>query len=197
MVISGAIGSREDSYLSNGLMSPDEAENYHPIQISSLDKAGVDMVCAMTLNEPDEAIGITRAAQSLGIPSAISFSLETDGKLLNGGSLKNAIGTMDRATNHAPAYYMINCANPTHFDNILSQENWVNRIRGVRANAFCKRHAELWQSEVLEDDGAEEFGKLNAELASKYRHLNIFGGCCDSNYQHVEEICKALLKMSL
>jgi len=89
---------------------------------------------------------------------------------------------------------MINCAHPTHFENILSQENWVSRIRGIRANASCKSHAELWQSKNLEDDGAEEFGKLNAELASKYRHLNIFGGCCGSNHLHVEEICKAVLK---
>ncbi len=37
------------------------------------------MVSAFTLTNIDEAIGVARAAQSLGMPSAISFTLETDG----------------------------------------------------------------------------------------------------------------------
>jgi len=193
MVISGCLGPREDAYLPEGNMTPAEAELYHLQQICTLDDAGVDMICALTLNEPDEATGITRAAQSRNIPVVISFSLETDGRLLNGSSLEDAINAIDEATSQGPAYYMINCAHPTHFENIFEHENWARRIRGIRANASSKSHAELWESVKLEEGDPIELGCQNGELAGEFPHLNVFGGCCGSNHRHVEEICKSVL----
>lgn len=193
MVISGCIGPREDAYLPDGAMTPDEARKYHLPQIKTLGEAGVDMICAMTLNEPDEAIGITRAAQSLNIPVAISFSLETDGKLLNGGSLKDAIISIDNATDNGPAYFMINCAHPTHFESMLKDAPWTRRIHGIRANASSKSHPELWQSDRLEDGDPVELGTQNGQLAQKFKHLNVFGGCCGTDHRHVEEICKSIV----
>jgi len=68
------------------------------------------------MNYIEEAIGIARAAQANGIPVVIAFTVETDGKLASGDTLGAAIETVDRVTNSAPAYYMVNCAHPTHFD---------------------------------------------------------------------------------
>jgi S-methylmethionine-dependent homocysteine/selenocysteine methylase len=147
----------------------------------------------MTLNEPDEATGITRAAQSLGIPTVISYSLETDGNLLDGRSLEDAINSVDAATDNAPAYYMINCAHPTHFEAVLKDEPWTRRIHGIRTNASSKSHAELWQSDKLEDGNPVELGQLNGQLSRNYKHLNVFGGCCGTDHRHVEEICKSVL----
>ncbi len=197
IVISGCIGPREDAYLPNGSMTPDEAQEYHREQIKTLDDAGVDMICAMTLNEPDEAIGITRAAQSLGIPAVISYSLETDGNLLDGRSLEDAINSVDAATDNATAYYMINCAHPTHFESTLKDEPWTHRIRGIRANASSKSHPELWQSDKLEDGDPVELGQQNAQLARSFKHLNVFGGCCGTDHRHVEEICKSVLAVAI
>ena len=136
MVISGCVGPREDAYLPNGSMTPEQSEQYHSVQINTLAEAGVDMITALTLNEVDEAIGITRASRSAGLPVVIAFSLETDGTLLGGGSFEDAILKIDAATDNGPAYYMINCAHPTHFDRILGGQDWVKRIRGIRANAL-------------------------------------------------------------
>ncbi|MFT5219717.1 MAG: S-methylmethionine-dependent homocysteine/selenocysteine methylase [Planctomycetota bacterium] len=194
MVLSGCLGPREDAYLPTGNMTADESEQYHIEQIKTLDAAGVDMISALTLNEVDEAIGITRAAISVGIPVVISFSLETDGSLLKGGLLKDAISQIDRATDNGPVYYMINCAHPTHFEHILNNESWGQRIRGIRANASCKSHAELWQSEILEDGDPIELGEQYADLASRFEPLNVFGGCCGTNHQHLEAICKSVLQ---
>ena len=193
MVISGCLGPREDAYLPEGNMTPAEAELYHLQQICTLDDAGVDMICALTLNESDEAIGITRAAQTRNIPVVISFSLEINGRLLDGGSLEDAINAIDKATNNGPAYYMINCAHPTHFENILEHKNWTRRIRGIRANASSKSHAELGESVELEEGDPKELGFQNGELAGEFPHINVFGGCCGSNHRHVEEICKSVL----
>jgi S-methylmethionine-dependent homocysteine/selenocysteine methylase len=193
MVLSGCLGPREDAYMPNGKMTPEEAEQYHIEQIKTLDEAGVDMITALTLNEADEAIGITRAAMSLDIPVVISFSLETDGTLLNGDSLKDVIKKVDLATDNGPSYYMINCAHPSHFDFIFDDQDWVKRIRGIRANASCKSHAELANSETLEDGDPVELGEQYAKLADRFKQLNVFGGCCGTNQRHVEAICKAVV----
>ena len=193
MVLSGCLGPREDAYMPNGQITPDEAEQYHIEQIRTLDEAGVDMITALTLNEADEAIGITRAAMSLNIPVVISFSLEVDGNLLNGGSLKDAIKKVDLATTNGPAYYMINCAHPSHFDFIFDEQDWVKRVRGIRANASCKSHSELANSETLEDGDPAELGEQYAQLAKRIGHLNVFGGCSGTNHRHVEAICKAVV----
>lgn len=93
------------------------------------------MVTAITMNYLEEALGIARAAKSVGMPVVISFTVETDGKLPTGQTLKGAIDSVDRATGNAPAYYMINCAHPTHFeDALITDEPWLERIRGLRAN---------------------------------------------------------------
>jgi len=197
MVISGCLGPREDAYMPNGSMTPEESEYYHSKQISTLAAAGVDMITALTLNEIDEAIGITHAAQSIELPVVIAFSLETDGTLLDGGSLEEAIKRVDAATDIGPAYYMINCAHPTHFENILGDQSWVSRIRGLRANASCKSHAELSESDKIKGGDPVEFGEQNATIANRFRHLNVFGGCCGTDHRHVEEICKKLLQSRL
>ncbi len=53
------------------------------------------------------------------MPSAISFTVETDGRLPAGDTIKEAIEAVDAETGGAPAYYMINCAHPTHFQDAL------------------------------------------------------------------------------
>ena len=114
-VISGAIGPRGDGYKA-GNMEADEAEAYHGAQIAAFVEGGADMVTAYTLNSINEAIGVARAAKAQGIPAAISFTVETDGRLVRGETLREAIETVDRETDGAPEYFMINCAHPTHFD---------------------------------------------------------------------------------
>src|SRR3546814_10695798 len=66
----------------------------------------------------------------------LSFTVETDGRLPTGDPLGAAIEAVDAATGSYPAYYMINCAHPTHFAATLDQDaDWVLRVRGIRANA--------------------------------------------------------------
>jgi S-methylmethionine-dependent homocysteine/selenocysteine methylase len=175
-------------------MTADEAEHYHRAQIETFRGADADLVTAITMNYAEEAIGIARAAQSVGMPVVISFTVETDGKLPTGQTLKDAIAQVDRATNQAPAYYMINCAHPTHFAEVLTAgEPWLERIRGIRANASIKSHAQLNESETLDDGNPEELGSQYRELLEKLPHINVLGGCCGTDHRHVETICKACL----
>jgi S-methylmethionine-dependent homocysteine/selenocysteine methylase len=108
--------------------------------------------------------------------------------------LQDAIAQVDTTTNNAPAYYMINCAHSTHFaDVLITGESWLDRIRGIRANASTKSHAELNESEDLDDGNPEELGSQYLELKDKLKNLNVLGGCCGTDNRHVEAIYKASL----
>jgi len=191
MVISGNLGPRGDGYSADQRITPDEAADYHATQIRILADAGADMITALTLTDSDEALGIAMAAQAVHIPVVISFTVETDGRLPSGQSLQAAIEAVDAATNNGPAYYMINCAHPTHFKNVLSSSaQWVTRIQGIRANASCMSHAELDNSETLDDGNPEELGRQYSELRSLLPNLKVVGGCCGTNHRHVGAIAR-------
>jgi S-methylmethionine-dependent homocysteine/selenocysteine methylase len=173
-------------------MRADEAETYHGEQIQVLSAAGADMVAAMTITNIPEAIGITRASLAAAIPVAISFTVETDGHLPTGESLKSAIEYVDAATGHAPAYYMVNCAHPTHFALGLTEEGaWRERLRGFRANASRRSHAELNDAKVLDAGDPLELGQQCHDLVRAYPHLNVLGGCCGTDHRHVQGISTA------
>ena len=192
MVISGNIGPRGDGYHADRKMSTEEAEHYHAWQVGIFRDTPADMISAFTMNYAEEAIGIARAAKSAGLPSVISFTLETDGRLPTGQSLKDAIAQVDDVTGGAPAYYMINCAHPTHFTAALGNgEAWLKRIRGLRANASKRSHAELDEASDLDAGDPIELGRQYAALRSKHPAFTVLGGCCGTDHRHVEQICIA------
>jgi S-methylmethionine-dependent homocysteine/selenocysteine methylase len=190
MVISGNIGPLGDGYQA-GTMSATEAQELHAPQIETFAKTEADLVSAFTMTTTNEAIGVTRAAVNAKIPVVISFTLETDGKLPTGQTLKEAIETVDAATGSAPAYYMINCAHPTHFESALASEGWMSRVRGLRANASKRSHAELDEAADLDDGNPVELGQQYRALRRRFGQFTVLGGCCGTDHRHVEQICLA------
>lgn len=189
MVISGCVGPRGDGYDPGNVMSPEEAEAYHTQQVRTFSQTAADMVTAITMTNVNEAIGVTRGAQAAGMPAVISFTVETDGRLPTGQSLREAIEVVDEATGDGPAYFMINCAHPTHFEGTLETGNgWLKRIRGLRANASRRSHAELDEAEDLDDGDPVEFGAQHGGLTRRYSHINVLGGCCGTDHRHIEQI---------
>ena len=192
VVICGCVGPRGDGYVPDRAMSDEEAAAYHREQIEIFAGSAADMVCAMTMNYAEEAIGIARAAQRAAMPVAVSFTVETDGKLPTGQDLRSAIEQVDAATAGYPDYYMVNCAHPTHFEPVLSAgAPWVERIRGLRANASRMSHAELNDSPDLDVGDAAELGQDYVRLKGRLRHLNVMGGCCGTDHRHIEQIASA------
>jgi len=192
VVISGCVGPRGDGYNPGKTMSEKEAETYHGNQIETFEDTAADMVTAITMNYVEEAVGITRAAERAGMPVAISFTVETDGRLPTGQTLRAAIEQVDAATSRYPSYYMINCAHPTHFEHVLTEgELWTQRVRGLRANASRKSHAELNESSELDIGDPVELGMQHARLKGRQSQLNVMGGCCGTDHRHVEQIAAA------
>ena len=189
VVISGCVVPRGDGYSPTNRMGVHEAAAYHAPEIRSFAASEADMVTAITMNYTEEAIGVVQAAADEGMPVVISFTVETDGRLPTGETLRHAIEAVDGETGDAPAYYMINCAHPTHFAELLSSgEPWTDRIRGLRANASRMSHAELDAATSLDSGDPVELADQYSDLHGKLRHLNVLGGCCGTDHRHVEKI---------
>lgn len=192
IVLNGVIGPRGDAYAPEARLAATEAEDYHSKQIAWLAETNVDMVTALTFTQSDEAIGVVKAAQSVGLPVVISFTVETDGRLPTGQPLDEAITAVDEATHSTAAYFMVNCAHPDHFAHILNDSPWARRIRGIRCNASRLSHAELDECEVLDDGDPVELANQYKAMTNTMPWLNIFGGCCGSDLRHVAQIARTV-----
>ena len=193
IVISGCIGPQGDGYNPQSTLTAAEAEEYHSTQIGTFADTAADMVTAVTMTYSDEAIGITRAAKAAGMPVVIHFTVETDGRLPSTESLGDAIAAVVDATDDGVAYFGINCAHPTHFDDVLAEAgDWRERIRGLRANSSTKSHAELDEATELDEGNPEDLGARYAGLRDVLPNLNVVGGCCGTDDRHVGAIAEAM-----
>ena len=190
IALCGAVGPRGDGYSPASLMPADEAERYHSVQIGTLAETAADMAGAYTMTYAEEAIGIVRAAAAAGMPVSISFTVETDGRLPSGQELGEAIEQVDAETDAAAAYFMINCAHPTHFAGVVERGGpWRRRLGGIRANASRKSHAELDESTELDDGDPAELGSEYRVLKPQLPNVRVLGGCCGTDRRHVSRIC--------
>ena len=193
IVIGGCVGPRDDAYQPERQHTVDDLVAYHRPQIATLAQTTADMVDALTLTYAEEAIAIALAAQAEDVPVAISFTVETDGRLPSGQELSDAIDEVDTATNGSVAYFMVNCAHPTHFEDALAEAGgWRERIGGIRANASRKSHAELDESEELDAGDPDELAGHYAVLQRLLPNLSVAGGCCGTDHRHVAAIAAAL-----
>ena len=187
VVISGMVGPRGDGYQPGEQPTPDEAADYHAPQVQALAQAGADIVSAYTLTSVGEATGIVRAARAAGVPVAISFTVETDGRLAGGETLAEAIVAVDAAA--SPEYFQVNCAHPVHLAAALAEPGeWRERIRGVRYNASARSHAELDEAEDLDEGDIGLLAGRHRELVPGLPALTIVGGCCGTDARHVSAL---------
>jgi S-methylmethionine-dependent homocysteine/selenocysteine methylase len=190
IVVGGCVGPSDDAYAPSEQVSADVAYAYHRPQIETFAHTPADFVNALTLTYSAEAIGIARAANAVGLPVAISFTVETDGLLPGGETLEDAIAAVDGAAQ--VDYFMVNCAHPTHFTDAIAVGEWRDRVWGVRANASAKSHAELDNAEELDSGDPEELASHYPELRERLPNLRVAGGCCGTDERHIAAICAAL-----
>jgi S-methylmethionine-dependent homocysteine/selenocysteine methylase len=192
IAICGTLGPRGDAYSGEAEMTPAEAAEYHGEQIGTFAASGVDMVAAYTLPYAAEGTGIVSAAIAAGVPVAISFTVETDGRLPSAQPLGEAIEQVDAETGEGAAYFMVNCAHPTHFAATVRQGGpWLRRLGGVRANASARSHAELDEAEQLDAGDPAELGRLYRELKPDLPNARVLGGCCGTDSRHIASICES------
>lgn len=191
VLYTGIVGPRGDAYSLNRAMSAEEAEDYHSVQIAALRQAKVDLVSALTLNNIDEAVGISRAARRAELPVSLSFTLDSSSRLQTGPSIREAIEEVDARTQDSrPDFYGINCSHPVEFKPALEPGDWILRVRSLRPNAAKMDKIALCQLGHLEAGDAQELGYEMGELARRYPHLDVWGGCCGTWETHLDEIAR-------
>jgi homocysteine S-methyltransferase len=189
IVVNGVLGPRGDGYVAGQQMTGSEALAYHAPQVRAFAGAGADLVSAITMTYAEEAIGIAGAAAASDIPVVISFTVETDGRLPSGQALGDAIEQVDAETLGYPAYYMVNCAHPSHFAGVVAAGGgWRDRIAGLRANASAKSHAELDAAEELDAGDPAALGSDHAALRTHLPAVRVLGGCCGTDERHVAAV---------
>lgn len=187
----GVVGPRGDAYSLNRTITAEEAEDYHSVQLQTQRAAGVDVIWAATFNNIPEAVGLARAAHRLGLPLTISFTLDSQSRLKSGPSLKEAIEAVDRQAGEArPDFYGINCSHPLEFEPALEPGPWLQRIRSLRPNAAMMDKVSLCKLGHLEDGDPVELGQQMGDLARRFPHMDVWGGCCGTWDQHLDEIAR-------
>jgi homocysteine S-methyltransferase len=195
--IAADVGPRGDGYqVPPSAIGVNDALDYHARQLEALARSEVDLVCALTMTTANEAAGIALAAGRQGLPVVVSATVETDGRLPDGMSLGDFIQRVDELTSFAPAFYMVNCAHPTHLGPELDRaraagEHWVRRLLGFRANASHKSHAELDESTSLDRGDPVDLARRLA-LMQKAHGLRVIGGCCGTDAEHISCAADAL-----
>jgi S-methylmethionine-dependent homocysteine/selenocysteine methylase len=194
VLISGCLGPLDDGYAPGELLSADETQASHSAQVETFARTSADTVTAMTITYVEEALGIARAAATAGMPSVISFTVETDGRLPSGQALGEAVEEVDTDSDTDVAYFMINCAHPTHFAAVIGDGGaWLERIQGLRANASRMSHAELDAATELDDGDPDDLAAHYFVLRESMPSLNVLGGCCGTDHRHVSSICSAVI----
>lgn len=183
------LGPARDPYNTDDPLSVEAARSYHRVQIDTVKDLGIDLVNAYTFNKVDEAAGAVLAANDAGVPVALSLVVETDGRLDDGTPVVDAMQQIDLLTGGTAAYFMINCAHPDHFADVL---NGAPRLKGVVANASRCSHAELDNATTLDDGNPDELGRQIATLSASFPALSVFGGCCGTDMRHMLQIAQGV-----
>lgn len=192
ILVAGSVGPRSDAYAPAVRMTIDEAAAYHGAQLATFAATPVDLVVASTLGYVEEALGVALAAGSLSVPLVLSFTVETDGRLPSGQRVGEAIEQVDAATGARVAYFMINCAHPSHVARALEPgAGWKRRLCGLRANASTQSHAELDAATALDEGDADDLAASIVALRAAWPTLRVVGGCCGTDRRHVERIVRA------
>jgi homocysteine S-methyltransferase len=193
ILFAGIVGPRGDAYQLNRTITADEAEDYHAAQIGWLKQAGVDLVSALTFNNVPEAVGLSRAAARAGLPVSVSFTLDSTHRLRSGPSLREAIEATDAAAGaDRPDFYGLNCSHPHEFLPALEPGDWISRLRALRPNAAMMDKIELCQLGHLEEGDWHELGHLMGDIARRFAHMDVWGGCCGTWDKHLNEIARSV-----
>jgi homocysteine S-methyltransferase len=193
VLFAGIIGPRGDAYTLDQRMTAEQAQDYHSTQITTLARAKVDLVEALTFNSVSEAVGVACAAADAGLPASISFTLDSNHRLHSGPTLREAIESVDaECGNDRPAFYGINCSHPLEFLPAIEPGSWFERVRCLRPNAAMMDKIALCTLGHLEAGDPVDLGRRMGEIAQQHPHIDIWGGCCGTWETHLDEIARTV-----
>lgn len=196
MYVGGLLGCKGDAYTGEGALSTEQAKAFHSWQVNLFRDSKVDFLYAGIMPCLPEAIGMAMAMAETNIPYIISFTIQEDGKLIDGHTIDFAIHTIDNSVRNKPLGYMANCVHPTIAHKALSHPfNQTATVRtrfiGIQGNTSALSYSELDGVHDLKESSPLDYANDTLKLVTDY-HLQIVGGCCGTDGRHMEEIAKRL-----
>lgn len=196
--VGGLMGCHGDAYTGADCLSQGEAAQFHRWQAEQFQRAGVDFLMAGIMPTLPEATGMAQAMGETGTPYLISFTVQADGRLIDGTSISDAIVAIDRAVENPPLGYMANCVHPAVLRQGLEQkcnqtEAVRNRFLGLQANTSARSYAELERGVALSPSGPEALAREMVQLRRE-QGLQLFGGCCGTDGRYLAAMARELLR---
>lgn len=196
MYVGGLMGCKGDAYTGIGALDEKEALEFHRWTVEKFQKANVDFLYAGIMPCLSEATGLARAIDDTGLPYIISFTIQQDGKLIDGTTIAKAIRYIDESTVNKPVCYMANCVHPSIVFKALAHSFndtpiVKERFRGIQANTSPLSYAELDNSIDLKCSEPEEFAEEMIKLVN-IGNFQIWGGCCGTDNRHMECVAQRL-----
>jgi len=197
MYVGGLMGCKGDAYTGEGALSEDEAFDFHKWTVEQFYEADVDFLYAGIMPVLSEAAGMARAMGETSLPYIISFTIQQDGRLIDGTTIADAIRYIDESTGNKPICYMTNCVHPRIVRKALLHSFNRNglvgkRFRGIQANTSPLSYAELDGSADLKCSEPEVFAEEMLKLRD-VSEFKIWGGCCGTDNRHVECVAQKLV----
>lgn len=185
IAVGALVGPRGDCYRPALAPDAETAEQFHRPQIEALAVTAIDFLLAQTLPSVEEAIGIARVMSGTGKPYLLSFCTGTDGNVLDGTPLPQAMARIDAlfAENARPAGYFVNCTHPRF---LLSayQPGELVRLIGIQANGSSRDVTTLDGSAMTLADSVENWAAAMEQLHREHQ-VPILGGCCGTGPAHL------------
>lgn len=192
MYIGGLMGCRGDAYTGEGALAETEARAFHQWQADLFLTAGVDFLFAGIMPTLPEASGMAQAMAGTGLPYIISFTIEKNGRMIDGTPISDAIAHIDGSVQAKPACYMANCVHPKIVYEALQKPFNQNplvrrRFLGLQANTSPLPYNQLDGALDLKCSEPEAFADEMMKLRGASA-IKIFGGCCGTDNRHMEQI---------
>lgn len=200
MYVGGLMGCKGDAYTGEGALSEAEAIDFHRWTVKHFQKANVDFLYAGIMPVLSEAAGLAKAIDDTEIPYIISFTIQEDGKLIDGTTIADAIKYIDEITRNSPVCYMTNCVHPSIvLKALLCPFNDIQivkeRFRGIQANTSPLPYAKLDGSVALQCSEPEEFAEEMLKLSGVGK-IQIWGGCCGTDNRHMECVAQKITNVN-
>ena len=184
MLLVGAIGPRGDGYVAGETPDPDEAAEYHAHQIRSFAAAGADLVSAMTMTSPQEAMGVVGRRPARGHPGRDRLHRRDR----RPAARRHAAAATRSRPSTPPAGRTGSSSTartPPTSRPAFDGGAWQSRIAGLRPNASTMTHAELDAMEELDEGDLGLLASSLDALRPQLPSLAIVGGCCGTDSRHV------------
>ena len=192
MVINAPFGPESDAYAPETRLGAEEAAEYHAWQAGVIAGTEADLITGLTITYVEEAIGIVRAATAAGMPAAMSFTVETDGRLptdsrsprRSSRSTPRRTGLRRTSWSTAPTRNTSPpCRDPDREGTACSASAPTLPRRATRAD----------ESEELDDGDPEDLARRYRQIGERLPHLTVLGGCCGTDHRHVACVADAWL----